>query len=288
MLKKILYIFYCFIKYVDKFFYFLTRKSVLSNLKDFIHQDSNKSLIILNQNIHFFVPNQMTEWRVDTFFSKEPETLDWIDKFNLKEKIIFWDVGANIGLYSLYAGIKHKNIDIVSFETSSSNLRVLSRNISLNKLQDKIKIFQIALTNKENKFLYMREPNFIEGGALNSFGETFDFEGKDFTSKMSYKIFGTTINYLLKNNILKIPNYIKIDVDGIEHLILEGGSHFLNNSKIKSISVEINENFKDQYKNTMKIMKENNFELIQKKHNTDLDNEESKFKNTYNFIFKKK
>ena len=105
---------------------------------------------------------------------------------------------------------------------------------------------------------------------------------------MSYKIFGTTINYLLKNNILKIPNYIKIDVDGIEHLILEGGSHFLNNSKIKSISVEINENFKDQYKNTMKIMKENNFELIQKKHNTDLDNEESKFKNTYNFIFKKK
>ncbi len=288
MLKKILYIFYCFIKYVDKFFYFLTRKSVLSNLKDFIHQDSNKSLIILNQNIHFFVPNQMTEWRVDTFFSKEPETLDWIDKFNLKEKIIFWDVGANIGLYSLYAGIKHKNIDIVSFEPSSSNLRVLSRNISLNKLQDKIKIFQIALTNKENKFLYMREPNFIEGGALNSFGETFDFEGKDFTSKMSYKIFGTTINYLLKNNILKIPNYIKIDVDGIEHLILEGGSHFLNNSKIKSISVEINENFKDQYKNTMKIMKENNFELIQKKHNTDLDNEESKFKNTYNFIFKKK
>ena len=25
----------------------------------------------------------MTEWRVDTFFSKEPETLDWIDKFNI-------------------------------------------------------------------------------------------------------------------------------------------------------------------------------------------------------------
>ena len=61
-----------------------------------------------------------------------------------------------------------------------------------------------------------------------------------------------------------------------------------NDNKIKSISVEINENFEDQYKSTMKIMKENNFELIQKKHNTDLDNEESKFKNTYNFIFKKR
>ena len=288
MLKKILYIFYYFIKLVDKFFYFLTQKSILSYFKDFIHQDSNKSLTILNQNIKFFIPNQITEWRVDTFFSKEPETLDWIDKFNFQEKIIFWDIGANIGLYSLYAGIKHKNIEIVSFEPSSSNLRVLSRNISLNKLQDKIKIFQIALTNKENKFLYMREPDFIEGGALNSFGETFNFEGKDFTSKMNYKIFGTTINYLLKNNILKVPNYIKIDVDGIEHLILEGGSHFLNDNKIKSISVEINENFEDQYKSTMKIMKENNFELIQKKHNTDLDNEESKFKNTYNFIFKKR
>ena len=79
----------------------------------------------------------------------------------------------------------------------------------------------MPLTNKENIFLTMNEGDFIEGGALNSFGEKFDFEGKEFKSKMKYQVIGTSINYLIKNNILEIPDYIKIDVDGIEHLILE-------------------------------------------------------------------
>ena len=46
-------------------------------------------------------------------------------------------------------------------------------------MEDKIKITQIPLTNKENQYLLLREKEFIEGGALNSFGETFDFEGKE-------------------------------------------------------------------------------------------------------------
>ena len=35
---------------------------------------------------------------------------------------------------------------------------------------------------------------------------------------MSYQTLGTSINYLIDNKILEVPNYIKIDVDGIEHL----------------------------------------------------------------------
>ena len=64
----------------------------------------------------------------------------------------------------------------------------------------------------------MNENNFIAGGALNTFGETYNFEGQKFESEMKYTILGTSINYLLENKILEIPDYIKIDVDGIEHL----------------------------------------------------------------------
>ena len=76
---------------------------------------------------------------------------------------------------------------------------------------------------------------------------------------MKYQILGTTINNLIDNKILEIPDYIKIDVDGIEHLILEGGSKYLKNNKLKSLSVEINENFRDQYEKVLKIMRENEF-----------------------------
>ena len=60
--------------------------------------------------------------------TKEPETLEWIDQFK-GDKIVFWDIGANVGLYSIYAALKHKDIQIISFEPSVNNLRVLSRNI---------------------------------------------------------------------------------------------------------------------------------------------------------------
>ena len=58
-------------------------------------------------------------------FKKEPETISWINnfyKFKINKKIKFWDIGANIGVYSIYAGKKYKNIEIVSFEPSTSNL----------------------------------------------------------------------------------------------------------------------------------------------------------------------
>ncbi len=280
---------FCFkiLSFLDKIFNIITKRSILVWFKEFIQNESYKKIQILNQKINFFVPNQLTEWRVDTFHNKEPETLEWIDTFDKSGDFIFWDIGANIGLYSIYNSLKHKKSQTISFEPSTSNLRVLSRNISINNLFDRIKIFTVPLTKGENKFLIMKEGEFQEGGALNSFGENFDFEGKKFLPKMNYQIYGTNINYLIGNKILDIPDYIKIDVDGIEHLILEGGNKYLSNKKIKSLSIEINENFTEQHEKVIEIMKKNDFKILHKKRNEDLFKNDpySKFNRTFNYIF---
>jgi len=280
---------FCFkiLSFLDKIFNIITKRSILVWFKEFIQNESYKKIQILNQKINFFVPNQLTEWRVDTFHNKEPETLEWIDTFDKSGDFIFWDIGANIGLYSIYNSLKHKKSQTISFEPSTSNLRVLSRNISINNLFDRIKIFTAPLTKGENKFLIMKEGEFQEGGALNSFGENFDFEGKKFSSKMNYQIYGTNINYLIDNKILDIPDYIKIDVDGIEHLILEGGNKYLSNKKIKSLSIEINENFTEQHEKVIEIMKKNDFKILHKKHSEDLFKNDpyNKFIRTFNYIF---
>ena len=280
---------FCFkiLSFLDKIFNIITKRSILVWFKEFIQNESYKKIQILNQKINFFIPNQLVEWRVDTFHTKEPETLDWIDTFDKSGDFIFWDIGANIGLYSIYNSLKHKKSQTISFEPSTSNLRVLSRNISINNLFDRIKIFTVPLTKGENKFLIMKEGEFQEGGALNSFGENFDFEGKKFSSKMNYQIYGTNINYLIDNKILDIPDYIKIDVDGIEHLILEGGNKYLSNKKIKSLSIEINENFTEQHEKVIEIMKKNDFKILHKKRNEDLFKNDpySKFNRTFNYIF---
>ena len=287
MVKKLSYICFSILVFLDKIFKIITKRSVLIWFNDFNQERSYKSIKILDKEIKFFVPNQITNWRVDTYFSKEPETLEWIDSFEKKENLIFWDIGANIGLYSIYNSLKNPKSTTIAFEPSSSNLRVLTRNISINNLEKNIKVVPIPLTNKENIFQEMNEGQFVEGGALNSFGEKFDFEGKEFKPTMKYNLLGTTINYFLENSILDIPDYIKIDVDGIEHLILEGGDKFLNDKKVKSLSIEINENFKEQYDKVLNLMNKYEFKLLHKKHNDDMFSEQSKFKNTYNYIFKK-
>ena len=146
----------------------------------------------------------------------------------------------------------------------------------------------MPLTNKKNIFQEMKEGQFIEGGAMNSFGENFDFEGKEFQTNMKYNLLGTTMNYFIENSILEIPDYIKIDVDGIEHLILKGGDKFLNNQKVKSLLIEINENFKEQYEQVLDLMEKNKFKILYKKFNKDFQLEGSKFNKTFNYVFIKK
>ena len=146
----------------------LLNKNLLLWLKEFIEDDSYKNLTINNKKLSFFVPNNLVKWRIDTFFEKEPETIEWINNFD-KKSIIFWDIGSNIGQYSVYCAIKHKKSKIISFEPSSGNLRILSRNISENKLTNQIKILSIPVTKHRNKFSIFEESNFLEGAAHNNF-----------------------------------------------------------------------------------------------------------------------
>ena len=287
MLKKLTYILYKILHFFDSILKKIFNRSFLVHLKDLIEKDSYAIKLINDKKIVFFTPNAISKWRINSLFQKEPETIDWIDSFDQSKKIIFWDIGANIGIYSVYAATKFNDIEVVSFEPSTSNLRILSRNISINDLDNKIKINQFPLIDKENQYLTMNEGEFVEGWSMNTFGQSTDFKGEKFLARNKYKIFGTSIDYILKNKFLEIPNYIKIDVDGIEHLILKGGVNFLKDDTLKSISIELNENYQSQYKEVLNILKSSNFILKHKKRASEFYNLE-KFDRVYNFVFEKK
>ena len=270
---KILRIFF---NLIYQLFYFLN-KNLLLKFTAFIEKKSYSEIKINNKKIFFFSPNEILKWRIDTYFSKEPDTLKWIDKFSNKRNIIFWDIGSNIGLYSIYAALKKKNINITSFEPSTSNLRILSRNIFINKLIKRINICQIALSNKKNQFSFFNEHKFIEGYALHTLSRKINNNYEN-----SYKIFSSDAYSLLQNSSLKCPHYIKIDVDGNELEILQGFRQQLKNPRIKEILIEIDVKSKN-FKNILKIMKKNNF-FSNKKFKTDKNSHDS---SQFNFLFKK-
>ena len=288
MFKKLVKVIYNLLSIIDYILSKFFKKNFFLILKEIIEEKSYEKIKINNIEVLFFCPNDLISWRIKTFYTKEPETLEWIDNFTtFKKKIIFWDIGANIGLYSIYAANKFKNIEIKAFEPSTSNLRILSRNISINKLHDKIAINQIALSDNSNlKSHLLRESTFLEGSALHSFKENINFEGEQANSENCYKILGLSIDEYFKYFDNDEPDYIKIDVDGLEHLILKGGEKVLKSIMLKSICIEINENFKKQKNEIEKIMQNNGFKLMYKKHSELIEIGE-KFRQSYNYFYKK-
>ena len=72
--------------------------------------------------------------RAKTFLTKEPDTIEWIEKFN--EKDVFLDVGANIGIYSLYAAKKVSKV--WALEPESLNYAMLNLNILITNYHQKL------------------------------------------------------------------------------------------------------------------------------------------------------
>jgi FkbM family methyltransferase len=188
---------------------------------------------------NFAIPNILCVYRADTFSSKEPETLDWID--TIEPGSIFWDIGANVGLYSVYAA--KKGCKVYAFEPSVFNLEVLARNANLNDVTNLISIIPGALSDKTG-FGTLNMTSTQIGGALSTFDKLYGFDGKALKTIFSYTTFALTIDDAVHKFGIPAPEHIKLDVDGIEHLILSGSSNSLY--KVKTVLIEISQEFKEQ------------------------------------------
>lgn len=229
-------------------------------------------------NLRFSVPNQLCLWRIDTFSTKEPETLAWID--SLPENSILWDIGANVGLYSIYAA-KKMNMQVWAFEPSVFNLEILARNIYLNNLAMNVCILPFALSDK-NGSNKMRLTTTEWGGALSTFGKSFGWDGKEIRQIFEYQTYGLSVDNVVDMLSVSMPEYIKMDVDGLEHFILRGGVNVLQN--VKEMLIEINDDFHEQADACEKILTEAGLVLFEKSH-SEITSSTKCFQNAYNQIW---
>ena len=92
--------------------------------------------------------SEIPKFRAETFWTKEPETIHWINR-NLNESTdigLLIDVGANIGIYSLYATSVSNSISVFSVEPVPDTYRELNANIELNMNTNQISTFMVALS----------------------------------------------------------------------------------------------------------------------------------------------
>ena len=235
----------------------------------------------------FCTPNRLSRWRAQTLFEKEPETIRWIDGF--KPNSTFWDIGANVGLFNIYAA-KTKHCDVYAFEPSPLNIELLARNIALNDEGQRhlsagsICLVPIALSKKLEINNFMLS-NFEKGGALSSFGTDVGHDGQPFTSVMKYKTIGLSMDEAVSRLNLPYPNYLKLDVDGIEHFILDGGETILK--QVESVLVEVNDGYLEQAATCENLLEAAGLSLIEKTRSTLVDGHLGDIDPTYNQIWRR-
>jgi FkbM family methyltransferase len=173
--------------------------------------------------------------------SKEPETVQWIETM-FRPGDVMWDIGANIGAYSLVAAKYHEGkVKVYAIEPSFLNFAQLCRNIAINDCGGIITPLNVALSEKTSigKFNYQ---NLMIGGALHAFGAAVDHHNEAFAPVFSQDLMSYSIDDMIAAFSLRAPDHIKLDVDGIEPAIIAGASGLLADcKKVRTLLIEIAE-----------------------------------------------
>lgn len=232
---------YFLLKTLDKLLSKIFKKNYFINhLFDKLYTNNISEIEINNKLIKFWTPGNYSKWMISHSINKEKIVEKFILEMPDNENIIFWDIGANLGVFSIFCASNKEKVKVIAFECSPSSILAISKNISLNKLENRISIFQLGLTNVKKSFLMLKEDRDSLGDQFISLGKDFDFENQEVKITSSkYKIYSNSAYDILQNNDLEIPNYIKLDVGSFELEVLEGFGHFLENPKIKSIVTEM-------------------------------------------------
>jgi len=203
--------------------------------------------------------------RGTTFYSKEPETVNWIKKF--EKNSIFFDVGANIGIFSLFAAkLKH---NVISFEPESHNFAALNININDNKFEKEIISYPISIDERMS-ISKLNIFQFRFGGSGHSFERSINSQGNEFETSHTQGSISITLDKFCEETKI-LPDYIKIDVDGNELRVINGMKNLLATKKIKSILIELDTTF-NEHRDVVNIMKTFNYKLVYNNSNAVVSN----------------
>lgn len=170
--------------------------------------------------------------------AKEPETVAWIEQ-SLAAGDVFYDIGANVGAYTLVAAAYWgAAVRTVAIEPSAVNFARLIRNLTLNPCARQVIPLPVALGERTGVELLHME-NLVPGGALHTVGEAVHTAGRRFRPVASCATLVFSLDALIAQFGLPPPTHLKLDVDGTELTVLKGAEETLRG--VRSLLVEVDE-----------------------------------------------
>lgn len=185
----------------------------------------NTKVKVRDVECSYFTNSKRTLWQAVGIEYIEPEMLDFID--SMEEDSIFYDIGASNGIFSVYA--MNKGLKVFSFEPEIQNFALLGTNTYLNskKSKQQSKIFNVALSDK-NEMGNMYIAKFEAGGHMKILDKAQKVgEDTSFVPDFVQNTLKFTLDGIIEKYNLPTPEYIKIDVDGAELEVINGGEYLV-------------------------------------------------------------
>lgn len=210
-------------------------------LEEYEKLDPRTELTADGVSVVYSTPNSATRWRVETLLQKEPITIEWIAGFQRGQVLV--DVGANVGMYTLWAA-KTRGVRVFAFEPESQNFALLNRNIVINRLGGLVQNYCLALSDAAGlSQLYLSQ--FMIGGSCHRLGEKLDFKHEPMRPVHAQGCVSARLDDLVQAGVVPDPDYIKVDVDGIEPKVIAGARRVIGAGRLKSMLIEVNQNLPD-------------------------------------------
>lgn len=181
----------------------------------------------INQKpIRFFIPprSQILGHYLKVFPKKEPGTIRWLD--TVAREGVFFDVGANVGFVAVYLKLQAPELDVWCFEPTYANFDLLRKNAKINGVD--LNALPIALASTPS-VAAIEDPDELGGIAL-SIDENLGARESN-----THPTMVDSLDSLIAKGLPQ-PDYLKIDVDGIELEILRGATKTL--SGVREIAIE--------------------------------------------------
>jgi FkbM family methyltransferase len=178
--------------------------------------------------------------------SKEPRTVAWIE--SLPAGDVLFDVGANVGAYSLIAAKRPQGaLRVVAFEPAFSTFGLLCRNVVANGAGDQVTPLPVTLGGRTElgHFGYstLTAGAGLQVGLGGSLESTYGGDGE---SAYDQPVLVFTLDDLIERFVLPFPQHVKLDVDGAEVEILRGATRTLSDPRLKTILAEVFARYEDE------------------------------------------
>jgi len=208
------------------------------------------SVPCLGQHLIFCCEHPGEAERAKQILTKEPGTSNWLSEF-LKPADLFYDIGANIGTYTLLAALMQPDCQVVAFEPHSPNLVSLLENLHENRMLNRVAVVSSPLSSSASfgPFYYS---SLQRGASQNQFDRLADDLGRPFTPIFTEHKTSIAIDQLIASGKLNPPNLVKIDVDGNECDVILGMRSLLSSDlKPRSVQVEVSPSTADRIKHEL-------------------------------------